>query len=204
MRLFIDDTCGFGVLGATGRGILEHTGVPIEDIDLLAASLEYSVAAYGGFCAGTHFIIDHQRLSGLGYCFSASLPPLQAAVGLEAIKLIDQDPKMVHDLRKNCELFHEILVQSRVLHVDGISFSPVKHLRRKANSSETRKFLVQSLEDIVDRAREQGLALTVARYVDHIEHKLPEPSIRLTVSNLLTEEDIRDATAKIIKLFEES
>src|SRR6218665_473303 len=72
LRLFIDDSCGFGVLGKGGRGIVEHYGLDITmDIDMIAVSLEYSCAAYGGFCCGTHYIIDHQRLSGLGYCFSA-------------------------------------------------------------------------------------------------------------------------------------
>ena len=37
-----------------------------------------SLASIGGFCAGDREIVDHQRLSGLGYCFSASLPPYLA------------------------------------------------------------------------------------------------------------------------------
>jgi serine palmitoyltransferase len=31
-----------------------------------------SLASVGGFCAGIREMIDAQRLSGLGYCFSAS------------------------------------------------------------------------------------------------------------------------------------
>ena len=38
----------------------------------------YSLASIGGFCSGEREIVDHQRLSGLGYCFSASLPPYLA------------------------------------------------------------------------------------------------------------------------------
>lgn len=37
-----------------------------------------ALASIGGFCAGDREIVDHQRLSGLGYCFSASLPPFLA------------------------------------------------------------------------------------------------------------------------------
>ena len=47
------------------------------------ASLENSAASSGGFCVGTKFVIDHQRLSGLGYCFSASLPPMMAAAAIK-------------------------------------------------------------------------------------------------------------------------
>jgi len=44
------------------------------DIDLISAELERGIGSIGGFCAGSTFVIDHQRLSGSGYCFSASLP----------------------------------------------------------------------------------------------------------------------------------
>ena len=36
------------------------------------------MATIGGFCAGSHEIVDAQRLSGQGYCFSASSPPYTA------------------------------------------------------------------------------------------------------------------------------
>ena len=51
------------------------------------ASLETGAAGAGGFCTGTKFVIEHQRLSGLGYCFSASLPPMLAASSIQVIKV---------------------------------------------------------------------------------------------------------------------
>lgn len=33
---------------------------------MVMASLENSLGSIGGFCVGTNFIVDHQRLSGLG------------------------------------------------------------------------------------------------------------------------------------------
>ncbi|OTF76145.1 Aspartate aminotransferase-like protein, partial [Euroglyphus maynei] len=109
VRLFIDDTCGFGVLGKNGRGIVEHSGCSLDDVDMIAASLEYACASYGGFCTGTIFVIDHQRLSGLGYCFSASLPPLQAAYTLKAIEKIQKFPEILTRLRDNCCRMDELL-----------------------------------------------------------------------------------------------
>ena len=107
--MFIDDTCSFGVLGANGRGVTEHFDVDIGDIDMICATLENSMAAYGGFCCGTSFIVDHQRLSGLGYCFSASLPPLQAAVALTSLDTIEKDNSIIEKLRKNSEFMHSLL-----------------------------------------------------------------------------------------------
>lgn len=37
-----------------------------NEVDMIMASLEGFVGSVGGFCVGTHFIIEHQRLSGLG------------------------------------------------------------------------------------------------------------------------------------------
>ena len=36
-----------------------------------------------------------QRLSGLGYCFSASLPPMLAAGALQAFTIVENDPGKV-------------------------------------------------------------------------------------------------------------
>ena len=107
--MFIDDTCSLGVLGAYGRGITEYYGIKVEDIDMISATLENAMAAYGGFCCGTSFIVDHQRLSGLGYCFSASLPPLQAAVALTSLETIEKDNSVIEKLRSNCLKMHSIL-----------------------------------------------------------------------------------------------
>ena len=54
------------VLGKKGRGLTEHFNVPISDVDLIVGSLEHSFSSIGGFCVGSHFIVEHQRLSGLG------------------------------------------------------------------------------------------------------------------------------------------
>lgn len=109
VRIFVDETVSFAVLGKTGRGVSEHFNIPVEEIDHFSASLENAMAAYGGFCCGTTFIVDHQRLSGLGYCFSASLPPLQAAVALAALDMLDERPQLCDQLRKNCKYAHSKL-----------------------------------------------------------------------------------------------
>ena len=109
VRLFVDESVSFGTLGDSGRGITEHLGVDIGEVDNISASLENAVNACGGFCCGTSYIVDHQRLSGLGYCFSASLPPLQTAVSIETLKIIQNNPELLRSLRSNCILVDETL-----------------------------------------------------------------------------------------------
>lgn len=97
VRLFIDESYSLGVLGSEGKGITQHFGVDINDVDMVAASLENAFCSFGGFCAGSSYIVDHQRLAGQGYCFSASLPPLQTRVATQALQLLIEKPDIVRN-----------------------------------------------------------------------------------------------------------
>ncbi|KAG2440045.1 hypothetical protein HXX76_004160 [Chlamydomonas incerta] len=85
-RLMVDESHAFGVLGATGRGACEHFGLKPEQVDIIAASMSHAMGSVGGFCVGDRTIVDHQRLSGSGYCFSASLPPYLAVAGINMLR----------------------------------------------------------------------------------------------------------------------
>ena len=58
--------------------------------------MEMSLGSVGGFCVGSSFVVQHQVLSGQGYCFSASLPPLLAVSAIEALNIIES--------KENCNL----------------------------------------------------------------------------------------------------
>lgn len=85
-RLVVDESLAAGVLGPThGRGACEHWGLAPGDADVIVGSLGGSLASVGGWCAASREVVDHQRLSGLGYCFSASLPPFLAVAAEAAV-----------------------------------------------------------------------------------------------------------------------
>ena len=71
--------------------------------------MENSLASIGGFCCGRSFVIDHQRLSGQGYCFSASLPPLLAAAAIEALNIMEENPGIFAVLKEKCKRIHKAL-----------------------------------------------------------------------------------------------
>ncbi|XP_064476863.1 serine palmitoyltransferase 1-like [Ornithodoros turicata] len=187
VRLLMDESCSFGVLGKTGRGVREHFNVPNKEIDLMSASLENAVGSYGGFCCGTSYVVDHQRLSGLGYCFSASLPPLQAAVSLAAIDYLSAHLDTIEQLHNNCRSIHEKLKSIPQFVLGGDVISPVKHLYVAAHHPH--EMATGLLDSVVQRAWEEGIALTQARYLGE-EHLKRAPSIRITVSSALTAEEI--------------
>lgn len=195
LRIFIDESISFGVLGKHGRGITEHFDIPIDDIDLIMVSMEYSLSQIGGFCVGSTYIIEHQRLSGLGYCFSASLPPLLTAAAIRGLRILDEKPEIVESLRDKCCALDDALNESSILQtffaVYGDRLSPLKHVALKNAAKFSYSEQVKTLKQIVSDCMSQNVILTVASYLIDKEHSIDGASIRIAVNVLLNDEDIQ-------------
>ncbi|XP_067601151.1 serine palmitoyltransferase 1 isoform X2 [Pseudorca crassidens] len=171
----------------------------IDDIDLISANMENSLASIGGFCCGRSFVIDHQRLSGQGYCFSASLPPLLAAAAIEALNIMEENPDIFAVLKEKCKRIHKALQGISGLKVVGESISPAFHLQLE-ESTGCRERDVKLLQEIVTQCMDRGIALTQARYLEKEEKYLPPPSIRVVVTVEQTEEELEKAATTISKV----
>jgi serine palmitoyltransferase len=116
-----------------------------EKVDLISGTMEMSMGSVGGFCVGSSFVVQHQVLSGQGYCFSASLPPLLAVAASEALKLIEANQnKLFSELEKKSKMVHEKLKSLNGYSVTGLDISPIKHLRLSFDNT------LDNLEKIVD------------------------------------------------------
>ncbi|XP_034947859.1 serine palmitoyltransferase 1 [Chelonus insularis] len=187
LRIFMDESISFGTLGKNGKGVTEHFGVPRHEVDLIMGSLEWAISSIGGFCVGSSFIIEHQRLSGLGYCFSASLPPLLTAAAITSLDIIEEDPSIFDKLRKNCLSFQTRLNKLQYFELSAMPESPVKHLYLKKQYDRHKE--QELLLEISNKCIENNLAVIPPAYLD-TERNLPRPSLRLCISSTLNEEDI--------------
>ncbi|XP_027988942.2 serine palmitoyltransferase 1 isoform X2 [Eptesicus fuscus] len=168
----------------------------IDDIDLISANMENALASIGGFCCGRSFVIDHQRLSGQGYCFSASLPPLLAAAAIEALNIMEENPGIFAVLKEKCKRIHKALQGISGLKVVGEALSPAFHLQLEA-STGSREQDAKLLQEIVRQCLDRSIALTQARYLEREEKCLPPPSIRVVVTVEQTEEELEKAASTI-------
>ncbi|XP_036158319.1 serine palmitoyltransferase 1 isoform X3 [Myotis myotis] len=168
----------------------------IDDIDLISANMENALASIGGFCCGRSFVIDHQRLSGQGYCFSASLPPLLAAAAIEALNIMEENPGIFAVLKEKCRRIHKALQGISGLKVVGEALSPAFHLQLEA-STGSREQDAKLLQEIVRQCMDRSIALTQARYLEREEKCLPPPSIRVVVTVEQTEEELEKAASTI-------
>ncbi|XP_022129660.2 serine palmitoyltransferase 1 [Pieris rapae] len=188
LRIILDESLTIGVLGKHGRGLTEYLNVPRDEIDLIIGSLEHSFATIGGFCAGTHFIVEHQRLSGLGYCFSASLPPMLTQAAISALDIMEKQPSIMAELDDNSRKLNRALENLKHYTFRGSDVSPIKHIYLKDNLPDTLK--TGYLRNITNYCLNRGVAFTVSAYLREVEVSCPDPSIRLASSRKLNDKNI--------------
>ncbi|KAJ3653149.1 hypothetical protein Zmor_019058 [Zophobas morio] len=110
MRIFLDESHSLGVLGANGRGVIEHYNLDPNRVDMVIATFEGAVGSVGGFATGPDYTtIERLRLSSKGFLFSASLPSFLVKAVLKGIELIGDKPKRfaklaqsVHEFLQEC------------------------------------------------------------------------------------------------------
>jgi len=98
--VMVDDAHGTGVLGATGRGTLEHFGMEGE-IDLVCGTFSKSLGTTGGFVASEADVVTFLKLRSRPFIFSASPPPASMATVLACLDVIEQEPQHLARLREN-------------------------------------------------------------------------------------------------------
>ena len=121
-KVMVDDAHGVGVLGAGGRGTAEHFGLE-DQVDLIMGTYSKSLAAIGGFVAGSKLVIDFVKHIGRSMIFSASLPPSLVASVSAALDIIEEQPELRTQLWKNT---HKMLKSYKELGYDtGVSETPI-------------------------------------------------------------------------------
>jgi 8-amino-7-oxononanoate synthase len=98
--VIVDDSHGIGVLGAEGRGSVDHHQVNGR-VEVLTGSFSKSLASTGGFIAGSREVIEYLRSNCRQIIFSAGLPPSQTAAALEALRLMREEPEHRQRLLEN-------------------------------------------------------------------------------------------------------
>ena len=103
--LLLDEAHSIGVLGKTGRGLCEFTGVDPNDIDLIIGTLSKSFASCGGFVCAKAAVINWFRYTLPGFVYSVGLSPVISAAALAALELAQTETWRIRRLVHNSELF---------------------------------------------------------------------------------------------------
>ncbi len=182
----VDDSHGSGVMGATGRGTIEHFGLGGK-IDILTGTLGKALGgAAGGFVAGSRALVEMLVQRSRTQLFSNALPATVAASALRAIEVLEAQPELLAKQRENVAYFRAGL--------EGLGFRPL------AGPSAIIPIIVGQTDFAIamsDRLLREGVFVTGFGYP-----VVPEGSarIRVQMSAALERTDLDRALAAFAKV----
>lgn len=107
-RLMVDDAHGTGVVGRTGRGLIEACDA-WDDVDLITGTFSKTFAHVGGYVVASEEMVSYLKYQSKQHLFSASSTPAAMSI-IKAIELIDEEPLWMGILRTNIDYFRHGLL----------------------------------------------------------------------------------------------
>lgn len=103
--LMVDDAHGFGVLGETGGGSVEHYGLTPAEVPILVGTLGKSFGTFGAFVAGSEVLIETLIQHARSYLFTTALPAAIAAATHTSLELLMSENWRREKLSQQIERF---------------------------------------------------------------------------------------------------
>lgn len=99
--LMVDEAHATGALGHTGRGVAEEQDIDPAEVDIWMGTLSKTLAAAGGYIAGSRALIELIKYTSPGFVFSVGLSPPVAAAATAAVDVMMREPWRAAALRRN-------------------------------------------------------------------------------------------------------
>ena len=89
--LMVDDAHGFGVLGKSGAGTLEHFNLESGHVPILMGTLGKALGTFGAFVAGSEDLIETLIQRARSYVYTTALPPAVAEATRTSLRLVQSE-----------------------------------------------------------------------------------------------------------------
>lgn len=109
--LMVDDAHGEGVLGKSGRGIVDETGLHGK-VDIEVGTLSKAFGVMGGFVCGSHERIGKIRTSGRQFLFTNALSIPDTAALIAGVKILMSSDELVVKLWENTRYMKSALEEA--------------------------------------------------------------------------------------------
>ncbi|PON21893.1 hypothetical protein TGAM01_v209323 [Trichoderma gamsii] len=204
IRIILDETWSFGVLGRTGRGLTEAQNVDPQQVDMIIGSLAGPLCAGGGFCAGSKDVIEHQRITSSAYTFSAALPAMLAMTTSESLKLLQSNPDILVQCRESIRAMRAQLdPRSDWVVCTSAVDNPILLLVIKPEVVNAKRWTADDQEKLLMECVEESLAngvmitrLKTRPYANAIAAPNDwtlQPALKICVTSALSKKDIEKA-----------
>jgi len=177
-KLMVDDAHGTGVIGRTGRGLIESCEA-WDDVDLITGTFSKTFAHVGGYVVAGEEMVNYLKYQSKQHLFSASPTPAALSI-VKAIELIDEEPLWMGILRNNTDHFRNGLLslgldightQSAIFPVrigDKVKNAKICHaLQQKGVYANQINYPAVSLKDARIR-----MGITAAHEPEHLDEVL--------------------------------
>ena len=188
LLVMMDEAHATGVIGKTGRGIVEHFALT-EPPDILMGTMSKALASEGGFVCGRQLLIDYLRNAARSFIFSTSLAPAVLGAAQAALTIIEEEPERVARLQENTRFFCQALRE------EGIDASSASAIVPIIIGDEDRAMKVAR------RLYKDGIFLSAIRYPT-----VARGSARLRAALMAThtEDELKEAAEKIARAIRET
>jgi len=105
---YVDDAHGTGVMGATGRGAIEHCGL-LGQIDIVVGTLGKALGTTGAYVAGSTRLIEFLLNRARSFVYTTGTPPALAAATLEALRIAETEGWRRATVRERAERLRQRL-----------------------------------------------------------------------------------------------
>ncbi len=122
--LYVDEAHSLGTMGPHGRGICEHFDVDTRQVELFMGNISKALGSTGGYVAGCRDVIEYLRCTAPSIVYTSGVSPVQAAAGLAALRLLEEEPERVARVQDNARYFLQ-LAKSRGLDTGKSEGTPV-------------------------------------------------------------------------------
>jgi len=106
--VMVDDAHGEGVLGDSGRGIVNHFKLEGK-VEIEVGTLSKAFGVMGGYITGPRVLIDYLKQKGRPFLFSTGLTPADTAAAIAAVDVLAKSDELVKKLWSNAVYFQEKL-----------------------------------------------------------------------------------------------
>lgn len=182
--LIIDDAHGIGILGQTGRGIIEHYDLNQNQFSCIVLPLGKAFNGMGAMVAGSSETIETILQFSKSYRYSTALPPAMAYALQSALNIIQTESWRRHALNNNIDFFNAKAIQKN-LRLISVERTPIRVMRIGDN---------QKVLDLQKFLWNEGLFVAAIR-----PPTVPYDNacVRISLNCLHTTEDIECLLAKI-------
>lgn len=122
--LMVDDAHGFGCMGPTGAGSVEHFHLGQNAVPILMGTLGKAAGSFGAFIAGSETLIESLIQFARPYIYTTAMPPAVAAATRASLRLIQTEHWRRQHLQQLIAHFRRGATQLNLQLMD--SFSPIQ------------------------------------------------------------------------------